>query len=371
MTINEMQNFEDIFSYEHLYQSYLLCRKGITWKEGVQKFQSQTGVNIYKIWEQLNNGKWKHKGYYQFHKLERGKDRLIQSEYFTDRIVQRCFCEYSLVPLLTKSLIYDNSASQKGKGVDFAIKRCKKHLDGHIRKYGNNGYILQFDFHHYFASIPHDKVFQMLRKIYTDERVLKIVFSMIDSFDEGLGLGSQVSQTLALYYPNRLDHKVKEYYHIKGYGRHMDDGYAISNSKEELLEILDCLKKWCDEFGITLNSNKTHIRRLSKGFTFLKRKFIILPNKIIITINKKNLVRTKRKLKYFVKAGWTYHKMITYCKGYWSNMTYQKCKCFRQAESLRKYIVNNLKPLKVERKDEELLARIINEINQLATSNTA
>lgn len=36
---------------------------------------------------------------------------------------------------------------------------------------------------------------------------------------------------------------------------------------------------------------------------------------------------------------------------------------------MRRYIINSLKPLKVEKKDEELLARFIDEINQLSAGN--
>ena len=328
--------FDEIFTYKHLLNSYFNCRKGVCWKQSVQKFNSQFSFNVYKLYKQLRERKWEHKDYYEFDKIESGKQRHIQAEYFSDRIVQRCFCDYSLIPLLSKSLIYDNAACQKNKGIDFAIKRCKYHLLKHMSKYGNQGYILQFDFHHYFESIPKTKVYEILDKLYEDKEVVKVATSMLDKYKStGLGLGSQLSQTIGIYYPNKLDHKIKEYFRMKFYGRYMDDGYIICESKEKLLEILSYLKQWCKEYGITLNDKKTSIIKLSKGFTFLKKKFIINDNKIIIKIDKKNVHRMKRKIKNLKnKLPENYTKQLVYS---WTQ-TLIKYNCWKQLLNIKNYI---------------------------------
>ena len=63
-----------------------------------------------------------------------------------------------------------------------------------------------------------------------DDFSLNFIFQIIDSFGEvGLGLGSQVSQLLALFYLNELDHIIKEKFHIKAYIRYMDDFIIIVN----------------------------------------------------------------------------------------------------------------------------------------------
>lgn len=322
--------YDKIFSYSHLYEAYLNCRKGVCWKASVQKFNSQINFNLFALYKKLKNRKWKHGKYYSFNKLEDGKLRFLQAEHFKDRIVQRCFCDYSLIPILSKSFIYDNSASQKNKGIDFAIKRCKWHLTQHLQQFGKNGYILQFDFHHYFENISKDKVHKMLENIYTDRDILNVAFSMIDNFENGLGLGSQLSQTLALYYPNKLDHIIKEHFHIKGYGRYMDDGYVICNSKEKLEEILSYLKKWNETSEIPLNKIKTHIIKLSKGFTFLKRNFCITKtNHIILRINKKKVHAMKRKIKALKNKFNMDNQYIYQIVNSWSK-TFEKYNCYKQ-----------------------------------------
>lgn len=339
MNKQELYSYDDIFTFDHLYQSYLKCRKGVRWKSSVQKFDSQATYNVYKLYKKLKTRKWTHGDYYEFDRIENGKLRHIQAEYFPDRIVQRCFCDYSLIPILSKKWIYDNSASQKGKGIDFAIRRCKKHLQAHINKYGNEGYILQFDFHHYFESIKHSHVHKILRDIYKDDDILAVAYSMIDKFTNGLGLGSQLSQTIALYYPNRLDHKIKEYFHIKGYGRYMDDGYVISNNKEVLQDILTYLQEWSKEYEIPLNNNKTYITKLSKGFVFLKKTFQIRGSKIIMIIDKQNVHRMKRKIKvlsskFNVDKKYVYELVNSWCQ------TLKHYNCHIQLKSIKKYLTN-------------------------------
>lgn len=55
----------------------------------------------------------------------------------------------------------------------------------------------------------------------------------IDSTD-GLPLGYQTSQLLALMYLDEFDHWVKETLHARYYGRYMDDFYIIHEDKAYL-----------------------------------------------------------------------------------------------------------------------------------------
>ena len=64
-----------------------------------------------------------------------------------------------------------------------------------------------------------------------------------------MGLGSEISQIIALDYASPIDHYVKDVRGIHGYGRYMDDGYAISNSLEELRDIDRCLHKMAEADG--------------------------------------------------------------------------------------------------------------------------
>lgn len=121
----------------------------------------------------------------------------------------------------------------------------------------------------------------------------------IDAFgDIGMGLGSQISQVLALASANRLYHYVKEVLRIRGYGRYMDDGYLIHPSKQYLQKCLESIKTICDELGITLNAKKTQIVKLSHGFAWLKARFYLTESsKVVRKIYKRSVTKMRIKLK--------------------------------------------------------------------------
>lgn len=204
-----------------------------------------------------------------------------------------------MTPLLSRSLIPDNAASQKGKGTDYCIDRLCTHLRQYYNKYGTEGYVLVFDFHKYFDSISHEAVFQLLDKKVKDERLNSLTKYLVKMFgDVGLGLGSQVSQVLAISIPDKLDHILKEQLHCKYYGRYMDDGYIISNDKEHLKECLRVIEEEAKKFGVELNEKKSQIIRLSRGFTFLKIRFFLTDTgKVVRKLSRKNITRERRKLK--------------------------------------------------------------------------
>ena len=299
----DASDFESVFSYENLYRAYKCCRRGVAWKASVQKYMTQAPINIYNTHRTLMEGRYRSPGFFEFDLYERGKKRHIRSTVIGERVVQRCLCDNSLVPLLGRTFIYDNGASMKNKGYDFAVRRLTEHLRKHYRKYGNEGYILLYDFSKFFDSVSHAVVKGILRKEIDGERVRSIAEHFVDAFGNvGLGLGSQISQVLALASANRLDHYIKEVLRMKFYGRYMDDGYLIHISKEHLAKCRDAIQCICDELGITLNKKKTQIVKLSHGFTWLKIRFYLTETgKVIKKICKRNVTRMRRKMKKIFK----------------------------------------------------------------------
>lgn len=142
---------------------------------------------------------------------------------------------------------------------------------------------------------------RIVKDNFTDQKLIDLIMYFVEAFgDKGLGLGSQISQTFALASANRLDHYCKEVLQIHGYGRYMDDGYLIHESKEYLQHCLECIKQICEELEIKLNTKKTQIIKLSHGFTFLKCRFYLTETgKVIKKIYKHSVTKMRRKLKSF------------------------------------------------------------------------
>ena len=95
-------------------------------------------------------------------------------------------------------------------------------------------YILKADVSKFFASIDHDILKEKLKRKINDAEALKIVFDIIDSEENGLGIGAMTSQVLAIFYLNDLDHYIKEVLKIKYYVRYQDDFLLFHHSKEYL-----------------------------------------------------------------------------------------------------------------------------------------
>lgn len=294
-------DFEDVFSYDNLYQSGHICCRGVAWKSSTQMYRFNLVMNTAATRRALLNGTYKSRGFIEFDLYDRGKMRHIRSIHISERVVQRTLCDKAVNPCLKPSFIYDNGASTQNKGITFALNRLTCHLQRHYRKHGNEGYVLLFDFSDYFAKAQHWPVRMELERRIHDERTRALANECLDNFGPiGYGLGSQISQTAALMLPNRLDHFIKEQLQIKGYARYMDDGYLIHPSKAYLQKCLASMKEICDSLGIILNTKKTKIKRLTDGFKFLQVRFKLLETgKVLRKMSYESIKKMRRKLKKF------------------------------------------------------------------------
>lgn len=294
-------NTIDIFGTLALDEAFKLSRKGTDWKASVQKYGRKRLVNARKSSNLLLDGNWRPKGFYNFTIFERGKLREIKSVHISERCVQSSLCNNALVPIIRPKLIYDNGASIKGKGTDFFIKRLVEHLRYHIRKHGIVGGIYLFDFSSYFANILNAPLKNEVRRLVIDDLVFSVYEKCIDAFGPvGLGLGSQVSQISAVFYPNSVDHLVKDRLRVHGYGRFMDDGYIICHDICRLKEIVDLFEKKCASLGIKLNKKKCHIVKFGDDFKILKTRFrITASGKIIRRIDRTTITRERHRLRSY------------------------------------------------------------------------
>lgn len=80
--------------------------------------------------------KWRPGKTIRFPLRERGKFRIIDAPHITDRQIHKVFTREVLAPLYCPSTIYDNGASQKGKGLHFHYQRLKEQLRWHYRRHG-------------------------------------------------------------------------------------------------------------------------------------------------------------------------------------------------------------------------------------------
>lgn len=196
-----------------------------------------------------------------------------------------------------------------------------------------NGYVLQLDIRKYFQSINHDYLESRMRKFFYDNpQILKRIAEAIHSYDgeNGIGLGSQLSQIFALDALSPLDHFIKETLHIKYYARYMDDMFLIHQDKEYLKQCLAQITSKLNEISLDIHPNKTQLFPLKQGIKFLGFYFYILEptGRIYVKLDPKNYYRNKRKYKRMIAAGvseqaiWTSFRCWRACAKYSDDYQY-------------------------------------------------
>ncbi len=286
-----------------LFEAFEKSKKNSYWKASIQKYEYDTWKNICITQVALENGTYRQKDFVEFDINERGKLRHIKSIHISDRVVQRSLVDNVLTPRTAPYLIYDNGASQEGKGTDFTRNRLKTHLMRYYRKYKTNqGYVVLIDFKKYFPSIDHKLLLEAYRKIIPEDDIFSLVRYLIEinEGDRGLGIGAQLSQNAGVYFPTPIDNYFKTVKGIKFYGAYMDDRYIIVRTKAEAILLLEEFRILAKKYKLVVNEKKTQIIKLESGFTFLKMRYVLTgTGKVVIHQKSDTFTRERRRLKKF------------------------------------------------------------------------
>ena len=317
-----VDTLELLFDFDNLIVSFLCCKKGVSWKHSVQYYNIHMFENIYKTIEIVFSKKTVVRGFVEFDINERGKCRHIKSVHISERVVQKLVCLFFLTKAIDRTLIYDNSASTKGKGTHFCLRRLRCHLQRFYRKHGNKGYIATLDIKSFFDNIRHIEVYKKLKAMCEDGRIVEVIMQFVDAFNPlfanrtskrkltkmqkfkrrmngvSMGLGSEVSQTFAKSYTNDIDHYMKETLGLEFFSHYMDDFYIIHQSKKFLERCIEIFRQLLSKIGLKLNEVKCKIIRLRNTFVFLKVRFNLLDSgKVLRRVSRKSITRMRRKLK--------------------------------------------------------------------------
>lgn len=294
-------SIEDLTRPDRILAAMHECENNVRWKASVQRFEIDTLRWAAGIRNDLRDGSYTAMGFKRFDIVERGKLRHIQAVHIRDRTVQKLVCQQALRPEIYPRLIYDNSASQEGKGTEFALQRMVQHLRWHLARYGKTGVIVIMDYHGFFDSIPHDKAIAALRRHQDDPLVRKYIGDMIDAFDgcRGLGLGSEISQIAAALYPTPVDRLVKDELGVHCFARYNDDSYLIHPDRRYAEHCLARITETAAELGLEVHRAKTKIHNLATDdFTFLKKRVHITDTgRIVLRLTRANIRREEARIR--------------------------------------------------------------------------
>ena len=303
----------EIYSYDYaispiaIKNAYEECRSGTSWKSSVQQYGANEWRNAIEYSKRIKENKYNPKKTKCFIINERGKLRHIAAVDIADRVIQKSLCENVLCPIISKTLIYDNGASQDNKGTSFTSNRLVYHLHKFYNENNdnnNNGWVIIGDGHDYFNSLRHDIIENILNNIFYDKRVVKLAMKYVNQPNMlnknnpniGVGLGAQVNQIISVCYASSIDHYVKEVLHCKYYNHFADDWYILIKNKEDAYKILSKIEAKYKELGIQLNPKKTKIRKISKGIVWLKDTYFLTSKGKVVRKSPKDKTVQQRKV---------------------------------------------------------------------------
>ena len=310
---DRLGGLEGVFSYHTMFKHGKKCCNGVRWKASTQNFELHLFSGTAKRRREVLTGKWKPGKTVSFPLCERGKFRIIDAPHITDRQIHKVLTKEVLAPLYCPGMIYDNGASQKGKGLHFHYKRLKEHLRWHCRRYGRTGAMFLMDFHHLFPEAPHALIYERHRELILDPNLRALADLVVAAVPGGVGmpLGVEPSQQEMVALPSFLDNWMKCQLSIHGMSHYMDDYDAVLESRERAERVKAEAIRRAEAKGLQVNRNKCHVIDLDKPFRFCKAKFQILPSGRIITHGcRDGMKRARRKLRYFRQQVDTGEKIV-------------------------------------------------------------
>lgn len=295
---NKYADINRCFSFSIVMKYSFKCCNGVGWKRSTQLFKLHLFTIISSTCHNIKNNSYKVLDTYQFVINERGKIRKIDAPHIRDRLVHKVISNEVLLPIYEPHLIYDNGASQVGKGFTFALKRVKEKLLYNYKKY-SSGCVVLIDYSKFFENCSHEVIHKIHKKYIKNDYVIKVIEDYL-FIGEGIALGVEIAQREASIIPNILDH------YVEGNGcsvvRYMDDTVFFVNDYYTAYNVLENYIKLSNKLKIVINKTKTEIIKINDYFNYCKWIFHIdNKGKVSFVPDKSTIYRQRRKIKKMYK----------------------------------------------------------------------
>lgn len=204
----------------------------------------------------------------------------------TDRVVQTAL-RMVIEPIFEREFAPQSYGFRPGRGCKDALRRMDELLQSGLV------HVVDVDIKGYFDSIPHNKLLTLVRGRIADGRVLKLVEAFlaqgvmaqcgtmdgyemkeIEALEEGTPQGGVISPLLANIYLNPLDWQMNRAGHQMV--RYADDMVILCPDAPSAARVLQSLREWMAEAGLTLHPEKTKIVDMGQPkahFEFLGYRF--------------------------------------------------------------------------------------------------
>lgn len=254
---------QEIADLDNLRLASWKAAKGKRFKREVQAYQADLDENLLALQSQILEGNVE-VGAYHYFTIYEPKKRNICASAFREQVLHHGIMNICH-EVFEKYQIYDSYASRKGKGVYAALERAQHYS----RKYER---YLKLDIRKFFDSIDHQVLKSQINRLFKEERLLSMLFQIIDSYEDsdakGVPIGNLTSQYFANHYLATLDHYIKGNLKCKAYVRYMDDFVLWANSSSEILAYKEAIASFIQQ-KLQCELKHAFSNRTSKGLPFL------------------------------------------------------------------------------------------------------
>lgn len=203
-----------------------------------------------------------------------------------DRVVQTAV-RMVIEPIFEREFAPQSYGFRPGRGCKDALRHVDELLKSGLV------HVVDVDIKGYFDSIPHDKLLKLVRERIADGRVLNLIEAFlaqgvlaqcetmegyemeeIEKIEAGTPQGGVISPLLANIYLNPLDWKMDREGHQMV--RYADDMVILCADAESAERVLQCVRDWMADAGLTLHPEKTKIVDMGQPkahFDFLGYRF--------------------------------------------------------------------------------------------------
>lgn len=256
-------SLSDIANYDNLSLALYKAAKGKRYRGDVLHFMSKPEANLNQLSADILSEKLPY-GRFRSFAINDPKPRTIHAACFEDRIFHHALMNHA-GPVLEKAMLPTSFACRPGKGVHQAVKLVQQNLQRYA-------YFGKVDINAYFASISHERLFEVLltrfKGVDLAAQLQRIIASHESSPQYGLPIGSLTSQYFANYYLDGLDRLLASLPTVRAQIRYMDDVIWWSDSQKETREVLEIISIWLkDERSLCLKSN-ADIQPGKQGVTY-------------------------------------------------------------------------------------------------------